>query len=97
VEEKLVYGGTVREVLSYVESGSAPLGIVFSTDVLSVNSGRPVSQVFVFPHEALTTPILYPIAVVAASKNQMKAKKLIEFLQTAVAREAFRRAGFLLR
>ena len=94
VEKKLVFGGTVREVLQYVESGSAPLGIVYATDALTAKAGSRVRQIFIFPASALKTPILYPIAVVNASKNREKAIKMIEFLQGAAAKDAFRKAGF---
>ena len=56
VEHKLVLGGNVREVLQFVESGSAPLGIVFVTDALSVKPGSPVRQLYVFPKDALEDP-----------------------------------------
>jgi molybdate transport system substrate-binding protein len=95
VQRKLVLGGTVREVLQYVESGAAPLGIVFVTDALSVKPGYPVRQLFLFPGSALQTPILYPAAVVSASKNRDTAMRMIEFLQSAPAWDAFRRAGFI--
>jgi molybdate transport system substrate-binding protein len=97
VEKKLVFGGTVREVLQYVESGSAPLGIVFLTDARSVAAGSRVRQIFLFPENALKTPILYPVAVVSSSKSIENAKRLIEFLQGAAAKDAFRRAGFVVR
>jgi len=96
VEHKLVLGGNVREVLQFVESGSAPLGIVFVTDALAVKPGSPVRQLFVFPKDALTTPILYPAAVVSATKNGQAASKMIEFLRGPISREAFRAAGFIV-
>jgi len=73
------------------------LGIVFSTDASSVKPGSLVRQIFRFPDDALAKPILYPIAVVAASKNREKAEKLVEFLQTAAVRDAFRKAGFAVK
>ena len=97
VERKLVLGGTVREVLLYVESGSAPLGVVFVTDALSLKPGSPVRQLFRFPEDTVKTPILYPVAVVRASKNLDGAQRMIEFLESEVARQAFREAGFLLK
>jgi molybdate transport system substrate-binding protein len=97
VAKKLVYGGNVREVLQYLESGSAPLGIVFSTDALSVKPSSPVRQIFLFPEDAIKTPILYPVAVVATSKNGEKAKKLVEFLQTVAVKDAFHKAGFIVK
>ena len=97
VERKLALGGTVREVLQYVESGSAPLGIVFATDALSVRHDGRVRQIFLFPEDAVKTPILYPAAVVRASRNRDAAERMIEFLQGAAARAAFRAAGFILK
>jgi molybdate transport system substrate-binding protein len=97
VEKKLVLGGTVREVLAYVQSGSAPLGIVFATDARTVKPSSGVRQLFVFPDDALKTPIRYPIAVVSASANKSAARKMVDFLRTDPAREAFRGAGFVLR
>jgi molybdate transport system substrate-binding protein len=96
VEHKLVLGGNVREVLQFVESGSAPLGIVFVTDALSVKPGSPVRQLYIFPKDALKTLIVYPVAVVSATKNGRAASKMIEFLQGHVSREAFRAAGFIV-
>jgi molybdate transport system substrate-binding protein len=96
VESKLVLGGNVREVLQYVRSGSAPLGIVFATDARAASPGS-IRQMFVFPDDAVGIPILYPVAVVSASKNKDKAEKFIEFLQGETARRAFRDAGFILR
>jgi len=95
VKSKLVLGGNVREVLQYVQSGSAPLGIVFLTDVLSAPRGS-VQQLFVFP-QAATQPILYPVAVVSASPNKEAAERYVRFLQGDIARAAFREAGFILR
>ncbi|MCE1196248.1 molybdate ABC transporter substrate-binding protein [bacterium] len=97
VEKKLVLGGNVRQVLQYVESGSAPLGIVFSTDASSVKAGSPVKTLWRFPESALATPVLYPVAIVAASVRKAEAAKLVAFLQGPIAREAFARAGFGLR
>lgn len=94
VEKKLVLGGNVRQVLQYVEAGSAPLGIVFSTDAFSVKAGSPVKRLWEFPESALATPVVYPVAIVARSTRKIEAAKFIAFLQGANAREAFRRAGF---
>ncbi len=96
VKSKLVLGGNVREVLQYVQNGSAPLGIVFLTDALTVSPGS-IQRLFEFPDDAVGVPILYPVAVVSASKHKDKAEKLIEFFQGDAARNAFRSAGFILR
>ena len=96
VEKKLVLGGNVRQVLQYVESGSAPLGIVFATDALSVKAGSPVVRLYDFPQSAIATPVLYPVVVVSASAHKAEAAKFIAFLQTKEATDAFIRAGFVV-
>jgi len=96
VASRLALAGNVREVLQYVQNGSAPLGMVFATDALAAPAGS-VRQLFVFPQDSLETPILYPVAVVSASKNRAKAARMIEFLKGDSARNAFRAAGFILK
>jgi molybdate transport system substrate-binding protein len=95
--QKFVFGGTVREVLAFVESGAAPLGIVFATDARSVKQGSQVRQIFVFPGSAIRTPILYSVAVVSSSKNRKFAEKLITFLQTVAEKDEFQKVGFVVR
>ncbi len=95
VREKLALGGNVREVFQYVQNGSAPLGIVFRTDVLAEPPGS-VRQIFLFPEES-TGPVLYPMAVVSASRNREKALGMIDFLVGKAAGEAFRAAGFIVK
>ncbi len=97
VEKKLVLGGNVREVLQYVESGSAPFGIVFGTDAMTLKPASPAAALFLFPDEALAAPILYPAAVVASSGAKDAAARYVEFLRGDSARRAFEKAGFVLR
>lgn len=94
VEGRLALGGTAREVLQYLQSGSAPLGIVFLTDAMSVKTGAPVSVAYAFPASALSERIVYPAAVVAASRNQAAAAAFLAFLRSSDARDAFAAAGF---
>jgi molybdate transport system substrate-binding protein len=97
VEKKLVLAGSVREVLQFVQSGSAPLGIVFLTDALSVTSSSQIDTIYHFPENTLTTPVLYPAAVVAASKHKDNASKLLVFFQGPRARDVFAKAGFIIK
>jgi molybdate transport system substrate-binding protein len=93
VDGRMVLGGNVRQVLQFVQSGSAPLGIVFSTDALSVKDSS-VAVLYAFPASSLTTPVVYPIAVVAASVNSRAAAAFIAFLRGPEAWNAFAAAGF---
>ena len=92
VQSKLALGGSVREVLQYVQNGSAPLGIVFATDVPAAAPGS-VRQLFVFPDESVGVPIVYPAAVVSASRSRNKALKMIEFLPGYVGQESVPAGG----
>ena len=96
VEKKLVLGNNVRQVLQFVESGSAPMGIVFLTDAASVSASSPVTRLYLFPDSALKTSVRYPAAVVSASKQRKLGEKLIEFFGTETARKVFEKAGFVV-
>lgn len=97
VEKKLALGGNVREVLQYVESGSAPYGIVFLTDAMTLKPGSSAAALYRFPDSAIATPVLYPIATVSASKAKDKAALLIDFLRGDAAKAAFEKAGFVVK
>ena len=91
---KRALGGTVREVLQLVQGGSAPLGVTFLTDVLSAQPPGSVVRIFQFPAETFSSPIVYPVAVTASSKNKLLAAKLIQFFRSDAARGVFVKAGF---
>jgi len=96
VASKTARAGSVREALQFVQSGSAPVGIVFKTDASSAAPAGPVKVLFSFPNEILAAPIVYPVAVVAATANRAAAEKLVQFLRGDTARQAFLAAGFTL-
>ena len=93
-KSKMALGGSVREVLTYVQSGSAPLGFVFLTDALSAEPAGSIVRIFRFPAETFSAPIVYPVAVTSSSRNRALAEKLIQFLAGSEARNAFVKAGF---
>ena len=93
---RTAHAASVREVLQFVQSGSAPLGIVFRTDALSAVPPGSVDAVYAFADELLPAPIVDPAAVVAASRNRAAARRLVEFLRGQAARKVFQRAGFTL-
>lgn len=87
---KFVYGNSVRSVLGTVESGNADAGIVYRTDARITNQ---VKQVAAAPNR-LHSPIVYPIAVISASRNQQAAQTYEQFLSSSQAQAIFRRYGF---
>ena len=79
----------VRAALLFVDRKETPLGIVYATDAAA---DPRVEIAGVFP-ENTHPPIIYPIALTAASKNP-EAAKLLAFLQSPAARPAFEKQGF---
>jgi ABC-type molybdate transport system substrate-binding protein len=67
------------------------------TEALSDKPKSHFRQLFLFPEDAVKTPIWYPIAVVSETKRRDTAGKMIDFLLSDVARNAFHRAGFILK
>ena len=89
VADRLAPAENVRATLALVSRGEAPLGIVYQTDA---NSDKGVQIVGTFP-ENTHPPIIYPIAVVAASTNP-GASGYVAFLKSPAARPIFEKHGF---
>jgi len=91
VSDKIAPAQDVRATLTYVSRGEAPLGIVYQTDAAA---DKGVKIVGAFP-ESTYPPIIYPIAVIAASKNPDVAAYM-GFLKSPAARAAFEKQGFVV-
>jgi molybdate transport system substrate-binding protein len=91
VTPKLVYGKSVREVLSWVEMGNADAAFVFQTDALQSEKVSVVASL----SEKWTGPILYPLAVLRGSRQQEAAKDLLAWLGGDEAWKIFEEAGFV--
>lgn len=79
----------VRAALALVERGAAPLGVVYATDARASSRVRVVA---VFPEDA-HPPIVYPVAVIAASAHP-EAEALRRFLLSPPAQAVLARHGF---
>ena len=89
-EPRLLPTENVRTALAYVARGEAPLGVVYATDARAEPRVRVVGT---FPASS-HPPIVYPGAIVAASRNSAAAVGLLGWLQGPRARAVFRRHGF---
>jgi molybdate transport system substrate-binding protein len=89
VASRIAAAENVRAALLLVARGEAPLGIVYATDA-AVEPG--VRIVAAFPSDT-HPPIVYPIALMAASQNP-NAPALLAYLHGAAARAQFQKAGF---
>ncbi len=89
VRDKLARAENVRGALAFVARGETPLGIVYDTDAKVEPKVRVVR---LFP-DASHPAILYPAALVAASKNPDGAA-FLKFLKGPAAAAIFRSYGF---
>ncbi len=92
VNSKAVLAKDVRQVLTYVETGNVDAGIVYSTDALSSSKAKVVAQAPANSH----SPIIYPVAVIKATKNAAAARAFENFLSGPKARAVFQKYGFTL-
>jgi molybdate transport system substrate-binding protein len=86
---QVVRAENVRAALALVESGEAPLGIVYATDAAASAKVRVVTT---FPAGSYL-PIRYPVAVLATSRNP-QAASFEQFLESDRGRAIFARYGF---
>jgi molybdate transport system substrate-binding protein len=89
VEAKVAQAENVRAALKLVSTGEAALGIVYVTDA---HAEPGVKVVATFPADSHPA-IIYPAAVVAASKNA-DAPGFMTFLKSAKALDIFKAQGF---
>jgi molybdate transport system substrate-binding protein len=92
VEPKLAQAENVRAALALVAQGEAPFGIVYQTDAAAEPKVKVVDA---FPDDT-HPPIIYPIAVTAASKNPDEALAFIGYLKSPEGQAAFTKQGFTI-
>ncbi len=91
VSGQIAQAENVRAALALVARGEVPLGIVYQTDA-AVEPG--VKIVTTFPADT-HPPIIYPIALLAGSKNP-DAASYLAYLEGATARPFLEKQGFVV-
>lgn len=86
---KLVFADNVRQVLDYVARGEVEAGFVYRTD-----AGIAKDKVRVAATVGGHTPITYPAAVVADSRQPALARDFVGFLHGAEAQAILAKYGF---
>ena len=89
VEPKLAMTDNVRAALEFVARGEAALGIVYLTDA----AAEPRVKIVANLPDASHAPIVYPLALTAASKNP-DAPEFVAYLRSAAAAKLFEAQGF---
>ncbi len=92
IQDRVSFGTNVTAVLNQVAASSADGGIVYATDAASMP--EDVRVIGEAPEGSLAEPVIYPVAVVAASAHPEEARAFVDFLQTEEAMEVFESYGF---
>jgi molybdate transport system substrate-binding protein len=82
-------GESVRQVLDYVSRGEVDAGFVYATDA-AVAQGKVKTVTEVQGHQ----PIVYPVALVAASQNQALGQEFLNFLSAPESVAILNKYGF---
>ncbi|WP_088188521.1 molybdate ABC transporter substrate-binding protein [Desulfosporosinus sp. FKA] len=90
IQPKLVEAKDVTQVLNYVETGNADAGFVYQSDA---QQSKKVKVVAVVP-DSTHNPIVYPAAIIAATKNQQVTEDFLKYLQSSDAQKVFQKYGF---
>jgi molybdate transport system substrate-binding protein len=90
LKPKMVLGKDVTAVLTYVESENVQAGIVYGSDA---HESQKVKVVAAAPADS-HSPIIYPGAVIASSKNQDEAKAFLQYIASPDAQAILVKYGF---
>ena len=91
LQPKLVFAENVRQVLDYVARGEVEAGFVYATDAAMRAQG--VKEAFRPPDDTYR-PVVYPGAVVAASKQARLALDFLNALSSSQGQAVLARFGF---
>ncbi len=92
VQNKAVLAKDVRTVLTYVETGNVEAGIVYKTDAASSDKVTIAATAPEGSHQ----PILYPIAILSATKQPKAAEDFLNYLTTPECKTIFEKYGFTM-
>jgi len=92
IKPKVVPVQDVRATLASVESGNVEAGFVYKTDAAV---SKKVKIVYEVPMDK-GPKITYPVAIVKDSKRKDAARDFMYFLQSPIAKGAFKKYGFVV-
>jgi molybdate transport system substrate-binding protein len=91
IQSRLILAENVRQALDYVVRGEVDAGFVYTTDA-ATRVGK-VTEAF-RPAEDTYRPIVYPAAVLAASRQRLLAQSFVDFLVSREGQAVLARLGF---
>ncbi|MBI3560155.1 MAG: molybdate ABC transporter substrate-binding protein [Gammaproteobacteria bacterium] len=94
VADKLIYAGNVRQVLDYVARGEVDAGLVYASDVATLNA--PIDVLATAP-AASHAPVIYPIAIINGTQQQRAAARFVSLVLSTEAKQILAKYGFAAR
>ncbi len=91
IQSRLVFAENVRQALDYVMRGEVDAGFVYATD--AATRAGSVREAF-RPAEDTYRPVVYPAAVVAASRQRALAQSFLDLLASREGQTVLARLGF---
>ena len=92
IQSKFILAANVTQVLTYVAGGNVDAGFAYSTDALSSTQVKVAANA---PAD-INAQIVYPEAVLQASRNQDAAQTYLDFLSGSQAKALFIQFGFTM-
>ncbi len=89
LQPKFIMGESVRQVLDYVSRGEVDAGFVYATDA-AIMGGKVKKVAEVQGHQ----PIVYPVALVAASQKQALGKEFLKLIESPEGMAILTKYGF---
>lgn len=89
LQDRLIQGASVRQVLDYVARGEVDAGFVYGTDAKQ-QAGK-VDVVMAVPGHK---PVLYPVAVAVTGKNPEMGQAFLDFVLSPEGRTILAKYGF---
>ncbi len=90
LQDKLIFGNSVRQVLAYTIREEVEAGFVYASDIMAANNKvRTVMRL------KDTDPILYPVAIIALSNQKDNGAVFIRFLLSESGQRILDQYGFI--
>ena len=93
VKPKEIMTSEVDTVLTDVETGNVDAGIVYATDAMASTKVNVVANA----PDDINAKVLYPVAVIQASKNAAASQSYENFLFSSAAQAIFVKYGFSVK
>ena len=90
IQDKIIYGNSVKAVKSYVERGEVDCGIIYKSDANTLENSTIVMELPDNIHEK----IVYSIAPIKGYKYEDECKEIIEYINSNESKNIFKKYGF---